>query len=128
MRAESRGIKDQVLDLFAARYTTDRESVARGSLAPPRPPLAKRLNRNALTVAAILMGMTVIASLVVMNGDSEAAAQASPAAAEHVASEGAAPIFLDEPVRAPATQLSMLGDSAVVPPTAGLGGQVVMGE
>jgi len=128
MRAESRGIKDHVLGLFAARPASDPESVTRGSLAPPKPPLAKRLNRNALTVAAILMGMTVIASLVVMNGDSEAAAQVSPAAAEHVASEGAAPIFLDEPVRAPTIQLPAFGDSAVVPSTAGLGGQVAQAQ
>lgn len=128
MRAETRGIKDHVLDLFAARSASDPESVTRGSLAPPKPPLAKRLNRNALTVVAILMGMTVIASLVVMNGDSEAAAQVSPAAAEHVASEGTAPIFLDEPVRAPATELSALGDSAVAAPTAGLGVQVAQAQ
>ena len=128
MRAESRGIKDQVLDLFASRSASDPESVARGSLAPPKPPLAKRLNRNALTVAAILMGMTVIASLVVMNGDGEAAAQVSPAAAEHVASEGAAPIFLDEPVRVPATQLSTFGQSAVAPSTASVGAQAAQAQ
>ena len=128
MRADSRGIKDHVLDLFAARSASDPEGVTRGSLAPPKPPLAKRLNRNALTVAAILMGMTVIASLVVMKSDSEAAAQASPAAAEHVALEDARPTFLDEPVRGPAAQLSSLGDSAVAPSTAGLGGQVAQAQ
>lgn len=128
MRADSRGIKDHVLALFAARSASDPASEARGSLAPPKPPLAKRLNRNALTVAAILMGMTVIASLVVMNGDSEAATQSSPAAAEQLAPEATAPIFLDEPVRAPATQLSALGDSALVPSTGSFGGQVAQGQ
>jgi type IV secretion system protein TrbI len=66
-------------------------------LRPP-PPLAKRLNRNALTVAAVIMGMTVLTAVVVLN----------PGRKEDGASQGAGagslapptpPIFLDEPAR-----------------------------
>lgn len=72
-----------------------------GSSVPLRPslPLAKRLNRNALTVAAVLMGMTVLTAIVVLN----------PGAEEHNAPTGSQrveeppvpsrPTFLDEPVR-----------------------------
>lgn len=113
MRADTRGIKDQVLDLFASRAKSDPESAVRSSLTAPKPPLAKRLNRNALTVAATLMGMTVIAALVVMNGDGKAA-QTSPAVVEQATIEPAAPAFLNEPVRTSATQLTSFGDTALI--------------
>ncbi len=66
-------------------------------LRPP-PPLAKRLNRNALTVAAVLMGMTVLTAVVVLNPgrtDSEAAQAGSSGAL----AAPTPPTFLDEPAR-----------------------------
>ena len=81
----------------------------------PAPPLAKRLNRNALTVAAVIMGMTVLTAIVVLNpgesGDKSDAGQKGVVAEPPVASR---PTFLDEPVRdAPASDVTPLG--AVVP-------------
>ena len=65
----------------------------------PSPPLAKRLNRNALTVAAVIMGMTVLTAVVVLSpgrgsqagptGGPEAGMQQGPSR----------PTFLDEPAR-----------------------------
>ena len=43
-----------------------------GAALRPDPPLAKRLNRNALTLAAVIMGMTVLTVIVVLNPSKEA--------------------------------------------------------
>lgn len=111
MRGGTRGIKDQVLDLFASgRGNGPVEAPLRASLAPPQPPLAKRLNRNALTVAAVLMGMTVIASLVVMKTDGREAS-AAPVAVEQAMAEAPTPSFLDEPVRAQSPQIGAIPDT-----------------
>src|SRR6266478_3842137 len=72
--------------------------------APPplRPllPLAKRLNRNALVVSAVILGMTVLTAVVVVRPSREARPErsAEPAldAAPPVPSQ---PSFLDQPVR-----------------------------
>lgn len=111
MRAGTRGIKDQVLDLFASGRGNDAANAPRASLAPPQPPLAKRLNRNALTVAAVLMGMTVIASLVVMKTDGREAG-AAPVVVEQAMAEAPAPSFLDEPVRTQSPQLGAMPDTS----------------
>lgn len=113
MRAGARGIKDQVLDLFASGRG-DPADAPRASLAPPQPPLAKRLNRNALTVAAVLMGMTVIASLVVMKTDGREAS-AQPVVVEQAMAEAPAPSFLDEPVRTQSPQLGAMPDTSPTP-------------
>lgn len=92
-----RGLKDQMLDLFADNPSARTPSPPSPLAAPP-PPLAKRLNRNALTVAAVIMGMTVIACLVVLRGDSGAAAPRN--AIDPALTESPAPTFLDRPVHA----------------------------
>ena len=66
----------------------------------PAPPLAKRLNRNALTVAAVIMGMTVLTAVVVLSpGRQEGAAQPSEGSAEASPPIPSRPAFLDEPAR-----------------------------
>jgi type IV secretion system protein TrbI len=65
----------------------------------PAPPLAKRLNRNALTVAAVIMGMTVLTAIVLLNPAKESkAARAASENAENSPPVPARPVFLDEPV------------------------------
>src|SRR2546422_10748658 len=77
-----------LLDLFAIRRNAARSPDAAASdpaapLRPPPPPLAKRLNRNALTVAAGLIGMTVLTSVVVLNtGNGGGSASAAPRSEE----------------------------------------------
>jgi len=93
-----------LLDLFAMRRdapgaadagTSDRAA----SLRPPAPPLAKRLNRNALTVAAVLMGMTVLTSVVVLNtGNGGGSANAAPIQAAAPVAAPPEPTFLNRPV------------------------------
>lgn len=62
-------------------------------------PLAKRLNRNALTVAAVIMGMTVLTAVVVLTPSrTEAPVREGQRANEPAPSPGR-PTFLDEPVR-----------------------------
>ena len=94
-----RGLRAQVLDLFAPERAgeTAPSTAPKPTLAPPQPPLAKRLNRNALTVAAVIMGMTVIACLVVLRGDSHAAGTRT--AADPTLSEPTSPTFLDHPAQ-----------------------------
>jgi type IV secretion system protein VirB10 len=66
----------------------------------PAPPLAKRLNRNALTVAAVIMGMTVLTAVVVLSpGRQEGAAQPDQGATEAGPPIPSRPAFLDEPAR-----------------------------
>lgn len=62
----------------------------------PPVPVAKRLNRNALTVAAVLMGITVLTALVVMKpGDEAGRGQGTALDAAPLPSR---PSFLDAPV------------------------------
>jgi type IV secretory pathway VirB10-like protein len=71
----------------------------------PLPPLAKRLNRNALTVAAVLMGMTVLTAIVVVRPSHDTPERPStPAAVEEASPAPSRPAFLDEPVRASPTR------------------------
>ncbi len=71
-------------------------------LRPP-PPLAKRLNRNALTVAAVLMGITVLTAVVLVRPSREAReTRAADPAIDAVGLVPSRPAFLDEPVRVPA--------------------------
>jgi type IV secretory pathway VirB10-like protein len=71
----------------------------------PLPPLAKRLNRNALTVAAVLMGMTVLTAIVVVRPSHDTRERPStPAAVEEASPAPSRPAFLDEPVRASPTR------------------------
>jgi len=83
--------------------------------APPplRPllPLAKRLNRNALIVSAVIMGMTVLTAVVVVHPTREAQQHLSPQpGVDDAPSAPSRPTFLDEPVRISAAP----SDSAVV--------------
>src|ERR1700682_554079 len=65
----------------------------------PAPPLAKRLNRNALTVAAVIMGMTVLTAIVLLNpGKESKATRAASENAENSPPVPARPVFLDEPL------------------------------
>jgi type IV secretion system protein TrbI len=65
----------------------------------PAPPLAKRLNRNALTVAAVIMGMTVLTAIVLLNPAKESkATRAASVDAENSPPVPARPVFLDEPL------------------------------
>ena len=110
-----RSLGAQVLDLFASDPSSAGRASANASakLAPAEPPLAKRLNRNALTVAAVIMGMTVIACLVVLRGDSRAAS--AHGATDPTLSEPTSPTFLDRPARStttPASTLSIVAGQA----------------
>ena len=67
-------------------------------LRPP-PPLAKRLNRNALTVAAVLMGITVLTAVVVLTPGREADPFSEASAV--VPGGPSRPTFLEEPSQAP---------------------------
>ncbi len=100
-----------LLDLFALRRDAPHspETPAPDRPVPvrsPPPPLAKRLNRNALTVAAVLMGMTVLTSVVVLNtGNRGGSASAAPVEPVTPANTPPTPAFLDRPVTgAPDTQ------------------------
>ena len=80
----------------------------RSSAAPasptlqPQPPLAKRLNRNALTVAAVVMGMTVLTAIVLLEpGRDHGASGAARATSEATPPVPTRPTFLDRPVKAP---------------------------
>src|SRR6266705_1725724 len=83
--------------------------------APPplRPllPLAKRLNRNALIVSAVIMGMTVLTAVVVVHPSHEVQQHPSPQpGVDDAPSAPSRPTFLDEPVRVAAAP----SDTAVV--------------
>jgi type IV secretory pathway VirB10-like protein len=66
----------------------------------PLPPLAKRLNRNALTVAAVLMGITVLTAVVVLTPGRERGT--IPETGAVVPGGPSRPTFLEEPAQAPA--------------------------
>src|SRR5207245_1890869 len=93
-----------LLYLFAIRRDAPRSpdtatSDSAAPLRPPLPPLAKRLNRNALTVAAVLMGMTVLTSVVVLNtGNGGGSASAAPIQAAAPVAAPPEPTFLNRPV------------------------------
>src|SRR6267378_3368806 len=77
--------------------------------APPplRPllPLAKRLNRNALIVSAVIMGMTVLTAVGVVHPSREVQQHSSPQpGVDDAPSTPSRPTFLDEPVRISAAQ------------------------
>ena len=68
----------------------------------PAPPIAKRLNRNALTVAAVVMGMTVLTAIVVVSPSKEPSQSgATTAATDEVPPVPPRPSFLDQPARVP---------------------------
>ena len=73
------------------------EPVAGAMPLRPAPPLAKRLNRNALTVAAALGGVTVITVLVVTRPLRPGVADASQAIQHQTPPVPAHPAFLDQP-------------------------------
>ena len=75
----------------------ERESSERFALRPPLP-VAKRLNRNALTVAAVLMGMTVLTAVIVLDPRADKSGERARAPDEGPVSTSE-PTFLDEPVR-----------------------------
>ena len=70
---------------------------------PLRPllPLAKRLNQNALIVAAVVVGMTVLTVIVIVHPTREARHPPAPAASEEAPPVPSRPTFLDAPVRVP---------------------------
>ena len=83
----------------------------------PLPPLAKRLNRNALTVGAVIMGMTVLTAVVVVypsGGPQEK--RSAPAAMDEAQPVPSRPAFLDEPVRAPAARSDTAVPAGRLPP------------
>lgn len=82
----------------------------------PLPPLAKRLNRNALTVGAVIMGMTVLTAVVVVRPSREAAETPSPPGTDEAPAVPSRPTFLDEPVRAPAAHGDTARTVGLVPP------------
>src|SRR5437667_23832 len=85
------------------------------SLRPP-PPLAKRLNRNALTVAAVIMGITVLTAVVVVRPSHDPQEKpAAPAGADEAPPLPSRPAFLDEPVRASPTRPDTARGVALVP-------------
>jgi len=86
--------------------------------APPplRPllPLAKRLNRNALIVSAVIMGMTVLTAVVVVHPSREAQQHSSPQpGVDDAPSAPSRPTFLDEPVRVAAAPSDTAGVGVV---------------
>ncbi|HEY4129404.1 MAG TPA: TrbI/VirB10 family protein [Gemmatimonadaceae bacterium] len=88
-----------ILDLFTSESSSPEPSAEEQSpFAAPPPPVAKRLNRNALTVAAVIMGMTVIACLVVLRGDS--GSKVDRRTASSPSEEVASPTFLERPAQA----------------------------
>jgi type IV secretory pathway VirB10-like protein len=78
----------------------------------PSPPLAKRLNRNALTVAAVIMGMTVLTAVVVLNpGEEQEKSGTERPNVDEEPPVPSRPTFLDEPVWV----IPVLPDTAVAP-------------
>ena len=95
--------------------------------APPplRPllPLAKRLNRNALTVGAVILGMTVLTVVVVLHAGREALPRPASPAVDEAPATPSRPTFLDEPARVPTPV-----DTAVVGLRAPNGGRETAGR
>lgn len=87
--------------LFRGRAGANPEPTSdAGAPLRPIPPIAKRLNRNALTVAAVIMGMTVLTAIVVLNPRKEnKGTYATSASTEDLLESPSRPAFLDEPLR-----------------------------
>jgi type IV secretory pathway VirB10-like protein len=88
-------------NLFSGRASPGPETTSEVSVPlRPAPPIAKRLNRNALTVAAVIMGMTVLTAIVVLN-PGKVSRKTDPAfgGANDLPQIPARPAFLDEPLR-----------------------------
>jgi type IV secretory pathway VirB10-like protein len=76
----------------------------------PDPPLANRLNRYALIVGALVVGLTVLTAVVLVPPTKEGQGPSSPdAALDQVSRVPSRPAFLDEPVRAAASADSGAG-------------------
>jgi len=93
-------------------------------LRPP-PPLAKRLNRNALTVAAALAAVTVLTVLIVTRPSRDPGMQRQSPGAAATAPMPARPAFLDQPPRAESTAVlsgarAAVRESVPAPDTSGL--------
>lgn len=84
------------------------ERSTRGFRAPERPPLPKpeRLNRNALTIAAVVMGVLVLAAVVFVEPNRPE--RGEPAAARPP--EPTTPTFLDQPTRPPGSGADSAGE------------------
>jgi type IV secretory pathway VirB10-like protein len=109
----TRQLGKDLLDLFSNEPKMDEEqTVDDAPFAAPPPPVAKRLNRNALTVAAIIMGMTVIACLVVLRGEAhEKPGRPSTQPSDEVA----VPTFLERPARPQSP--AIFNDDSLRPPS-----------
>ena len=84
----------------------------------PAPPLAKRLNRNALTVAAVIMGITVLTAVVLLNPSHDASSRTAEARASRPDDSPpipARPTFLDVPVRQTPAQRADSSSKALEP-------------
>ena len=100
-----------MIPFFSSRSGSDRGTASQAPQAPlrPAPPIAKRLNRNALTVAAVIMGMTVLTAIVLLKPSEKGSiGSAARPATDEAPPPPSRPVFLDEPVRAPLR----LGDTA----------------
>jgi type IV secretion system protein VirB10 len=77
---------------------------------PLRPllPLARRLNRNALIVTAVIVGMTVLTAVVVVQPTRDAPPRAAQSVDDDPPS-ASSPTFLDQPARVAAETGAMLG-------------------
>ena len=83
-------------------------------LRPPLP-LAKRLNRNALTVAAVIMGMTVLTAVVVLNPGRERELDQAAASGIGMPSQPSRPTFLDEPAGAAGGSMDSVANRLPMP-------------
>ncbi|HXC24418.1 MAG TPA: TrbI/VirB10 family protein, partial [Gemmatimonadaceae bacterium] len=75
------------------------------------PPTAKRLNRNALIVVALVLGLTAMVVVITMRPSVSVPVATGPAA-DTKAPTQAPPTFLDRPVATPATRDSERGEHA----------------
>src|SRR5712691_3566149 len=105
------------MNLRPRRSRSARTSMSTSSSLRPLPPLAKRLNRNALTVGAVLMGMTVLTAVVVVHPSREPQEKRSaPATIDEAPPVPSRPAFLDEPVLAPSARPDTAPGVGLVPP------------
>ena len=73
------------------------DSASSSVLLRPPPPLAKRLNRNALTVAAALAGVTVLTVLILSRPSPPSTKSAGASPGDAAPPSPARPAFLDQP-------------------------------
>ena len=85
---------------FFSRRPPSADSEPTSPSLRPQPPLARRLNRNALTVAAVIMGMTVLTAIVLLSPgrDPERASKQTVGGVDEPPPVPPRPAFLDEPV------------------------------